>query len=325
MGSKLSKNTKGLQHHSPFKSKEVPIPTTVDDTGAHTVPEKEKPDDVPPKANVNRTFHEVQDSAYWLPNDGAELDRLTGQHYAVKNLFEGNINSLIVNSLEMKSKHSNVLDIGCGPGSWIKDVCNDYPLCQFTGVDMTDVFPTDFSATNVKFELGNVLKGLKYADNTFDYVNIRLLIIALKKNEWEIVIKEVYRLLKPGGFVQWVECGMLEDGPELTARAGIIFKETIEKVGQEPFIAQKIRFLLEDEGFNIADYTTKYFTLGQPSALSREFGLDVINIFKSAEVLLRAPLGYTAEIYPEFLDALAKSFSEKPNTHWSFTRCVAQK
>jgi ubiquinone/menaquinone biosynthesis C-methylase UbiE len=74
---------------------------------------------------------------------------------------------------------------------------------------MCDVFPNNIRPPNVSFQVGNALGRLPFADDTFDFVNIRLFIIALKEHEWPIVVQEVYRILKPGGFIQMVECGML--------------------------------------------------------------------------------------------------------------------
>lgn len=74
---------------------------------------------------------------------------------------------------------------------------------------MCDVFPNNIRPANVNFQVGNVLKRLPFPDNTFDLVHLRLFIVALKREEWPILMKEVYRVMKPGGFMQMVECGML--------------------------------------------------------------------------------------------------------------------
>lgn len=74
---------------------------------------------------------------------------------------------------------------------------------------MCDVFPNNIRPPNVSFQTGNALERLPFSDNTFDFVNIRLFIIALKGEEWPVVIREAYRILKPGGYLQIVECGML--------------------------------------------------------------------------------------------------------------------
>lgn len=81
----------------------------------------------------------------------------------------------------------------------------DHPQYHITGLDMADMFPTAIRPENVKFDLHNIVNGLPYPDNTFDYVNMRLLIVSLKTTEWPMVIAEIFRVLKPGGLVQLVE------------------------------------------------------------------------------------------------------------------------
>lgn len=81
----------------------------------------------------------------------------------------------------------------------------DYPEYNIIGADMSDMFPTTIRPENVKFELYNVLNGLPYPDDTFDFVHMRLMIIAFRENEWPFVLKEIYRVLKPGGLVQLME------------------------------------------------------------------------------------------------------------------------
>jgi ubiquinone/menaquinone biosynthesis C-methylase UbiE len=81
----------------------------------------------------------------------------------------------------------------------------EHPGCHVTGVDMSDMFPATIRPENVKFELLNVLDGLPYPDNSFDFIHMRLLIAALRSNEWPIVLTEIRRVLKPGGLLQLVE------------------------------------------------------------------------------------------------------------------------
>jgi ubiquinone/menaquinone biosynthesis C-methylase UbiE len=81
----------------------------------------------------------------------------------------------------------------------------EYPDFQMTGLDMADMFPATIRPENVKFELHNVLDGLPYPDNSFDFIHMRLMIIALRSSEWPFVLNEIFRVLKPGGLVELVE------------------------------------------------------------------------------------------------------------------------
>lgn len=82
---------------------------------------------------------------------------------------------------------------------------NDYPNCTYHGCDIVNATSKVLNANQFTFSYGNVVKGLPYADNTFDFVHMRLLILALRKEEWPIAIKEVIRVTKPGGMLQLTE------------------------------------------------------------------------------------------------------------------------
>ncbi|KAL9552153.1 hypothetical protein MBANPS3_003909 [Mucor bainieri] len=272
-----------------------------------------------------RTFHHVANSAYWFPNDDEEMDRLIGQHFALKTLFGGNISNIILKNIDMEKGDAVVLDLGCGPGTWLMDVATEYPSSQFIGVDMCDVFPNNIRPPNVSFQVGNALERLPFSDNTFDFVNIRLFIIALKGEEWPVVIQEAYRILKPGGYLQIVECGMLERGNDFVKYAGKIFKEVIESRGQEAYIAFKLQSLLENQQFRVHHYENKDVYLGKSDALSKEFLWDACNIFKSAQAVLQDPLGCNPDNYPQFLNRLYKELQKQPDAMWSFSICIGQK
>lgn len=82
---------------------------------------------------------------------------------------------------------------------------NDYPNSTYHGCDIVDVVNKSMKLDQFTFNHGNVAKGLPYADNTFDFVHMRLLVYALRKDEWPVAIKEAIRVVKPGGILQLVE------------------------------------------------------------------------------------------------------------------------
>lgn len=72
---------------------------------------------------------------------------------------------------ELLEKGIKVLDVGCGSGRWILEMARDFPNSTFIGVDVSNVFPSpDKIPSNASFVEGNVLHGLPFADDTFDYV-----------------------------------------------------------------------------------------------------------------------------------------------------------
>ncbi|KAJ1567769.1 hypothetical protein HK096_008720 [Nowakowskiella sp. JEL0078] len=142
-----------------------------------------------------RKFHNIVHSPYVLPADIEELDRLEIQHVIITHCF-GKLFQMPIDKIISKSG-AKILDVGCGPGSWTRDVANMYPLCEVHAIDMTKTFFNDIEKLpNTFFAVGNILEGLPYPDNHFD---------GIPKNMWEIAIKELVRVTKPGGFIECVE------------------------------------------------------------------------------------------------------------------------
>ncbi|KAJ1567892.1 hypothetical protein HK096_008288 [Nowakowskiella sp. JEL0078] len=151
-----------------------------------------------------RRFHNIEKSPYPLPADIEEQDRLEAQHAVLTFCFGGLFQMPIRDVLSRPG--ARVLDVGCGPGSWTRDVAGEFPLCEVHALDMAKTLFNGVEVLpNTYFVEGNVLEGLPYPDNYFDGVFQRYLGLAYPKDKWEIAIKELYRVTKPGGFVECVE------------------------------------------------------------------------------------------------------------------------
>jgi ubiquinone/menaquinone biosynthesis C-methylase UbiE len=89
----------------------------------------------------------------------------------------------------------------------------DYPRSSFTGIDISPIYPGDIKPRNLAFYTANVLEGLPFADNTFDFVYMRFLMTAFTEDDWQKVVKELIRVCKPNGWVEFME-GDLVFNPE---------------------------------------------------------------------------------------------------------------
>ncbi|KAI7872928.1 S-adenosyl-L-methionine-dependent methyltransferase [Spinellus fusiger] len=128
-----------------------------------------------------------------------------------------------------------VLDIGYGSGSWLMEMNKEFPDAKYVGVDISGAIP-DYRAYNVTYEFGNIVKGLKYPDQSFDFINVRLLIYSLSVDEWHIALKEIRRLLKPEGCVQFMECQNVSTEPKDRSDYENAIFEAATEVGQDPMI-----------------------------------------------------------------------------------------
>lgn len=112
------------------------------------------------------------------------------------------------------SPRYRILDIGCGPGSITTGFSKYVPEGSVTGIDLTeDVLAqarefasTNISESNITFEVGNVLEGLKYADSSFDVVFCNQTLIHI--SDPIKALEEMKRVCAPGGFVACREADM---------------------------------------------------------------------------------------------------------------------
>ncbi|KAG9306775.1 hypothetical protein G9A89_005675 [Geosiphon pyriformis] len=150
-----------------------------------------------------RRYHNVKNAKYVLPLDSRELDRMIYHHYMLKFAFQQNFFADIKDKLVEGAK---CLDIGCGPGAWVCEMATDYPNSKFFGIDIVPNFPESVMPENVKFLAANILTGLPFKDGEFDYIHMRHMVLGLEKNDWEdLVINELIRLVKPGGWIELME------------------------------------------------------------------------------------------------------------------------
>ena len=81
----------------------------------------------------------------------------------------------------------------------------EYPRCTFDGVDIVEVAKSDVMSDRIHFHYGDITDRLDIPDNTYDFVFMRLFVLALREEEWERAIQEVVRITKPGGIIQCLE------------------------------------------------------------------------------------------------------------------------
>lgn len=89
------------------------------------------------------------------------------------------------------------------------EMSNQFPTTTFHGLDINARFPLpDDTPSNCIFDVCNVIKGIPFPDNYFDYVHSRFMCFAFTKEQFPLVVKEMVRVTKVGGYVELMECGM---------------------------------------------------------------------------------------------------------------------
>jgi SAM-dependent methyltransferase len=137
------------------------------------------------------------DIAYFLPHRAVEIDRLDVQHYALRA-------ALGAHYLAPLEHPAEILDVGCGTGQWAYDLCAEFPAALVVGFDLQPSkrpWPPAFRCVR-----GNLLQGLPFADDRFDFVHQRALISGIPVDAWPSACRELVRVVRPGGWVELVEC-----------------------------------------------------------------------------------------------------------------------
>ncbi|KAL4875874.1 hypothetical protein BJY04DRAFT_232113 [Aspergillus karnatakaensis] len=143
---------------------------------------------------------------YPLARDQTESARLNDQHNIIVDLVGGVIDS----SIPLDKIHA-VADVGTGTGIWLQEArsvlakSSPKPDRYFHGFDISAAqFPP--STTNFDFSVQDILKPFPQEHhNCYDLVYIRMLVSVLSKTDYATAVANLLQILKPGGYVQWVE------------------------------------------------------------------------------------------------------------------------
>jgi len=85
-------------------------------------------------------------------------------------------------------------------------------------LDITNVFMGSelITPSNCTFLEANTVNGLPFDDNTFDFVFQRFNVGCFKQTEWPVVLREIVRVAKPGGYIESIEAKYpIEAGPAM--------------------------------------------------------------------------------------------------------------
>lgn len=121
-------------------------------------------------------------------------------------------------------------------GIWPAEMARLFPQAHIVGVDISAAslgYPCSSSCT---FCLADVLKGLPFPEQQFEYVHQRLLVAAIPAVNWPAVIRELIRVTRPGGWVELLEMGVTlqHAGPETTRL--LTWMEEQSKVAHPKFV-----------------------------------------------------------------------------------------
>ncbi len=154
--------------------------------------------------------------AYLLPRDAKEIHRLDFQQYLLRQVLKGKY----VAPLDPTAVTSMV-DVWCGTGRWAQEMALAFPLAEVIGFDLTQEYQVTLPGIGggYRFQQGNLLDGLPFPDQRFDFTHQRLLVAAIPAASWPFVVAGLVRVTRYRGWIELVEASdsYVRTGP-LTTR-----------------------------------------------------------------------------------------------------------
>jgi SAM-dependent methyltransferase len=140
-----------------------------------------------------------------------------------------------------------VLELGCGTGYFTRELARSG--ADIVAIDVSpellEIARTNCSAPNVRYEIQNAY-ALTYSNATFDSVVGSSVLHHL---EIEEAVREIYRVLKPGGTIYFTEPNMLN--PQIAIQKNVPWIK--HRLGDSPdetaFFRWPLRRLLEQAGY----------------------------------------------------------------------------
>lgn len=184
---------------------------------------------------------------YLLPTDNEELERLHVMHNILKWAWDANYNAPILKDTMSRAR---VLDVGCGDGTWVLEMAREFPRASFYGIDICIHHPPAENPGNVQFQLVNILDGLPFQDETFDFVHMRMMMYAVKTEEWNEIVSELYRVCKKGAWIQLSEQDLypIGQGPASEKFTHLASNALVAR-DFNPFVARVLDQLLDNSQF----------------------------------------------------------------------------
>ncbi len=252
---------------------------------------------------------------YALPRDTEEVNRLDFQHYMLRYAFQGLYAAPV-------DQPASILDVGTGTGRWAMEVAQIFPQARVIGLDVTPP-PADQRADqgldirppNYTFMPGNMLEGLPIADNVYNYVHMRLLFTAIPADRWPFVISELVRVASPGGWIESVESGNLQQTGPAFGRVQGWLNQVLARRGVEIDAGKEVGHMLAAAGLaNVKSFTINLPTGPYGGRLGTMMAQDILSAFNALRGLVTSS-GLASEADFEQTMAAARVELNAPDCH----------
>ncbi|GCE22886.1 class I SAM-dependent methyltransferase [Dictyobacter kobayashii] len=133
-----------------------------------------------------------------------------------------------------------ILDISCGPGSWALDVAQGYPQIEVSGVDINEA-AIDYARAharvrrlaNVHFYAMDILNELNFPAESFDLINLNLILGSLIPSYYTAIILNSHSLLHSGGTLRLIVSETIECNMPALHNLNMVISTAFANAGQQ--------------------------------------------------------------------------------------------
>ena len=249
-----------------------------------------------------------------------EIKRLDYQHYLFRHLLQGNTFAPVEALLKRGGK---VLDVGSGTGRWSCEIASTYPRTQVMGFDLENVPRTPSMPLNYQFYQGNVLTGLPFAAQQFQYVHQRLLVAGIPFQEWPFVVGELRRVTSLGGWVESVEMGTTFHNAGPATKQFLEWWAAISKTrGIDASKVAEIGNLLRRSGFFDVTIKTEVIPVGSwGGRIGNLLAQDILAGWPSMKSSAHSLLNVSSEVFDEVIACLETEWNTSQTQYEVYFAC----
>lgn len=286
-----------------------------------------------------RRYQSSPGSHFFLPCDDEEADRLVIMHFLIKYAFNGNVVAPVIQNLRVKLEENKayrpkVLDVGCGPGTWVLEMATEFPNSDFHGIDLRTMFPSTIKPQNTQFLQHDFFKNLPYPNESFEFVRMRSMLGFITQTQLTHLLSEIQRVLKPSGYIELldVEYQIYRPGPICEAVLNRQLQSTMHKKGIDFLASHHLSTLLmsrpADGGFIDVHQHKVSIPIGWGGQLGEVHAQNLSNLLQSMHPSIKKDIAFNNKGQTIDIDALIPKAIEEckaTQSHMNWFVCYGQK